>query len=123
MWHRIPGEPFEKLVARINAGAFQINEAEPARAPKPGRTKRSKLLKLAEALGEVAALQRMLSGHSKFVQIDGSCYEAIGAGNACTVRELGTSHVYTVTDAACTCPDYKFRARICKHVEAVRRLA
>jgi hypothetical protein len=68
---------------------------------------------------EVQLLLDLLESRAALLTIEGSTYAVSFADGAARVHGPET---YTVSGGACTCPDSRYRSRVCKHVQALRAL-
>lgn len=104
---------------RAMASAFFVNDE--VRKPKRLQ-KKHKLVKKAEELteGQFDVLMELLEGTSLLCTVGTRSYTVRKTSVGWAVRGLAADdEEHTVADGACSCQDFKFRNRRCKHIEAV----
>lgn len=70
---------------------------------------------------------QLLSGDWFRVVVRGETYavkrsKIAGEWTCRSVNEGAETHLVSIAYGSCTCPDYKFRNHLCKHVLAIRKV-
>lgn len=119
-----PKQTFQELVSQTNAGSFLPNEQ--GTVHKQSRKKQHKLAKKAEQLSpeQLTKLLDIMEGRALLGYWEGQAYlirRADAEGISVQGMYEGAQKHYVAEDPpACSCPDFKFRGRECKHLQLYR---
>lgn len=122
--HR-PTETFAELLARVTSNSV-VSTVDLPQAP--SKRKHSKLGRLVQKAGQLTAkqytlLMELLESKRTLIVCGGCSYALKHAPDGWYISGLEADSQEHFVDAAltkCSCPDFRFREHVCKHLQAVR---
>lgn len=118
---------YAELVARANSNSHFETERGTPPARKPTNKRVQKLLKQLMSLPPQTRerLCDVLKGTRKLHRARNELFAYIRCPSVWSIvgfEEDSKEHFVAVDGSACSCPDHKFRKRVCKHMECIRAI-